>query len=290
MPPLPAASLPSAGAQPYRYDLAFGLAANLDALPKSANAYKVTWRAFTADQAAAIARSVGIAQPVQQTGDGYRVASATASLTIASGALRYTVTGSAPPPPPQAPGAATATATPPPNVQLTDDMARDAARRWLEPRGLWPGNAGEGRVTRPMSGQTVVTFSPTDPPGEFPDDPQITILFDETATVRDLRYRWPNEIQPRPVPLRSANEAWADAQAGNGYTELDIVVPPRAAPGSAFGGSATVTSVSIGWAVGASGDGVTYLIPVYVFEGTAILDGSSREVTFRTFVPAMAKS
>jgi hypothetical protein len=92
-PTLPAAALPTTDARSDRYNFTYTLKADLASLPKSAYAYVVTWRTYTAADVAALAQSLGLHRAVEQTADGYR-ATGNGTLTVSNtGLIHYTAPG-----------------------------------------------------------------------------------------------------------------------------------------------------------------------------------------------------
>jgi hypothetical protein len=199
-------------------------------------------------------------------------------------------------PPTQTPQASASPSAPPsptPSRTLTDEAAIAAAQGWLTKANLLPANADGGRVTRPTPEQVVVTLHPQIPGPQIASDPMIEVTLGVDGSVRNVYHRWPTNISPRETALRNVNEAWAEVAAGNGYLEVDQTVPTNIPAGTVFHGAANVTAVSIGWSTAAEGaDGLNYLVPVYVFEGTVTLsnppEGQPNAVPFRVFIPAAA--
>jgi hypothetical protein len=151
-------------------------------------------------------------------------------------------------------------------------------------------------VTRPTSEQVVVTFHPTQ--GFQPTqqeisilgEPGITVKLGANGAVREVFYRWFKNPDPRQVPLRGAAAAWAEAQAGKGYLEVDQTVPATLPANTVYRGAATVTKVSIGLRNATDASGTVYLVPIYIFEGTVALEnpapGQTGPFTFRLYIQA----
>lgn len=186
------------------------------------------------------------------------------------------------------PTGAGATPTPTPTDPAADATARATAKDWLKARGLLPANVDAGEVWRPVADQTVVIFHPLEPQGRILGDPQVLVVFDPAGNVRMIQYHWPASSTPALSRLRPAQEAWADLQAGKGYTQVEWTVPDGTAPGSTFTGAATVTKVTVGWSSAVNAAGQTYLLPVYVFEGTTTIAGTSVTAPFRAYARAIA--
>ncbi len=304
-PEFPTVALPDADARPYRYNLTYTRNDNLGAVPPSENGYTVTWRSYSAEDVAALKDALELRGPVEQTDEGFRVTDPGTLIVsnAANGLIRYVAPGVTPTSAPGAGGtegstptirggtasrgAAGATRTPAP--ALTDAAALAAAKTWLDEKGLpLPADAGEGRVTRPVAGQVAVTFNPRQPAGPFLGDPAIVVVFDAASgAVREASYRWPSGIaDPTLIRLRPVAAAWADVQAGKGHAEVESPVPANTPPGTAFRGAARATTARIGWTLATNDDGTSYLLPIYVFEGAATLEGQSRPAPFRVFIPA----
>jgi hypothetical protein len=273
-PVVPAVALPTPGSRPYRYALTYTQSANLAGAPVSTNAYAVTWPDYTSADVAALAQSLGLHGAVTAQGGGYRVSAPEGTLTVVDGLITYTAGGQASSQAPAGP--------------LSDDAARTAARRWLAARGLLPSGADNGTVTHPNPGQTLVSFELQSLTGPVLGDVGIAVALDDSGTVRAAGYRWPASATPQPVALRSAASAWADVQAGKGYVVVDWTMPWQISQGTVYTGAATVTQVTVGWAVAAAPDGTPYLVPVFVFQGQATLDGQQQPAPFRVFVPAVS--
>jgi hypothetical protein len=145
-------------------------------------------------------------------------------------------------------------------------------------------------VTRPNTGQILVTFHPSEMGALLLGDPAVTVQLSVDGSVRQVDHRWPEEIQKSTAQLRGAQAAWADALAGKGYLEVDQTVPATLPPNTVYKGAATVTSVSVSWRL-ATANGTNYLVPLYVFEGTVILQnpapGQDKPLPFRVYVQAM---
>lgn len=293
---LPAVVLPDADARPYRYALTYSRNDDLGGIPPSEYAYTVTWRSYSAADVAALKTALGLRGPVEQTADGFRVTDPGTLIVsnAADGLIRYTAPADGPTAPTPTPsgtaarGAATPSRAAP--TPLTDDAALAAAKTWLEQQGLpLPANANAGRVTRPVAGQVTVTFNPQQPNGPILGDPAIVVTMEAaTGAVRELSYRWPGGMAaPALVRLRPVADAWADVLAGKGYAEVDATIPANTPPGTVFKGTARATRVRAGWTLGTAADGASYLLPVYVFEGEATLEGQPGPVPFRVFVPAL---
>lgn len=208
------------------------------------------------------------------------------SPTTTPGAPTATpTTGAAPP---SAPPTSSPAPTGTPVSPAADDAARATAKAWLTTHGLFPANADTGEVWRPAPDQTVVIFHPLEPRGAALGDPQVLVVIDPAGAIRMAQYRWPASTTPTLSRLRTPQQAWADLQAGKGYAQVNWTVPADTAPGTTFTGAANVTKVSIGWTSAVNAAGQTYLIPLYVFEGTTTIAGTGMTVPFRAFAVATA--
>lgn len=210
------------------------------------------------------------------------VGGSTAAPTAQAGAPTPAITPS-PVPPTSSPGP-----TGTPASTGADDAARSSAKTWLTTHGLFPANADAGEVWRPVPDQTVVIFHPLEPRGSILGDPQVLVVIDPAGNIRMAQYRWPVSTTSALSQLRTPQEAWADLQAGKGYVQVNWTVPADTAPGTTFTGAANVTKVSIGWTNAVNAAGQTYLVPLYVFEGTTTISGSGATVPFRAFAAATA--
>lgn len=314
--PLPVASLPPPEARSYRYDLSYTLGADLTVARRSDYAYAVTWRAYNAADVAALKDSLGLRGTIEQGADGFRVTDP-GTLLVGNGVIRYAAPGITPAPiatatrgivptpaltvvTPTASARAMGTATRSPrstagtpvtDTGLGDEAALAAAKEWLN-RGrtsagpLLPANADGGRVTRPVAGQTVVTFRPQVPGPLILGDPAIVVTLGPDGVVRELHHHWPAGLAPRITRLRGADAAWADAQAGEGWVEVDWTLPSTTSPDAVFTGAATVTEVTLGWTLAGTENDTVYLVPLHVFSGTVKLDAAPQPVPFRLYVPA----
>lgn len=208
------------------------------------------------------------------------------SPTSTPGAPTGTPTAGATPSPATPTGSPGPTGTP--VSPAADDAARATAKAWLTTHGLFPANADAGEVWRPVADQTVVIFHPLEPRGATLGDPQVLVVIDPAGNIRMAQYRWPASTTPTLSALRSPEQAWADLQAGKGYAQVNWTIPANTAPGTTFTGAANVTKVSIGWTSAVNATGQTYLLPLYVFDGTTTIAGSGATVPFRAFAVATA--
>jgi hypothetical protein len=201
-----------------------------------------------------------------------------------------TVAPTAGPSPSAAPSADPSPSPSPSAAPVTDAEALEIARNWLARAQLLPEGTDGGRVTRPTTGQILVTFHPSEMGPLLLGDPAVTVQLGTDGSVRSVNHRWPEEIQKSAVQLRGAQAAWADALAGKGYLEVDQTIPANLPPNTVFTGAATVTGVSVSWRL-ATADGTHYLVPLYVFEGTVALQnpapGQDKPLPFRLYVQAM---
>ncbi|HEU5331070.1 MAG: hypothetical protein ACTHMJ_17330 [Thermomicrobiales bacterium] len=231
-----------------------------------------------------------------------RTATTSATTTVTTSAATTTAapgptataapkpTATSAPPTATTPPAPAGTPGPTPPPALNDDTALAVANQWLSTSALLPPNADGGHVTRPAPDEIVVTYRPKSPGPLILGDPAVVVTLDAKGAVRTATYRWPEDVTQRPVRLRPAADAWADAQAGKGYLQVDQTIPANLPSGTVYKGAATVTNVDIGWTT-ATNDSGTYLVPVYVFSGTVALDGQPQgtpPTPFRIYVPAVA--
>jgi hypothetical protein len=229
----------------------------------------------------------GAATTTSATTTGATTAAATATTPPNPAATSAPPTA---PPPTVTPNHPAPTGTPGAPLPLSDDAALAAARQWLSTSALLPPNADGGHVTRPTADEIIVTYRPKSPGALILGDPAVVVTLDPKGNVRTATYRWPEQVAQRPVRLRPASDAWADAQAGKGYLQVDQTIPANLPSGTVYKGAATVTNVDIGWTT-VTNDSGTYLVPVYVFSGTVALDGQPQgtpPVPFRIYVPAVA--
>lgn len=321
--PLPAAILPGPGSRTYSYTLTYTQNADLTSLPESDFAYAATFRTYTAGDAATLKAALGLSGQVEQTGDGFRITGpGTLIISNTTGSITYTAASAAGEPqlralasPTRAPIApiTEVTATPVPSVapsasptpgratttpapsgtptppRLTDEAAIAAAKKILTGYGLLPTNIDAGRVTRPTADQVLVTFHPTQPGALIPQDPMVRVTLAPDGTLKGFYERWPTSLTARPTLLRDPNIAWAEITNGGGYLEVDQTIPTNLPTNTVFRGAATVTKVGLGWAPGTTGT-TTYLVPLYVFEGTVTLTnppaGQPATVPFRIYAGA----
>lgn len=164
--------------------------------------------------------------------------------------------------------------------------AIELAHGWLGRAQLLPGGIDGGRATRPTPDRYLVVFHPSSLGSLVVTDPAITVSMTTDGKVLEVNYRWPHDIALQPTEVKTAQAAWAEA-AAKGYLEVDQPVPANNS--TTFTGIATVTKVSAGWGL-ATASGTTYLVPVYVFEGTVVLDngvsGKKEPIAFRIYVQA----
>lgn len=194
--------------------------------------------------------------------------------------------------PSTAPGSPTGTPVPgttPTAPKLSDEAAIAAAKKYLAGYDLLPTGTDKGRVTRPLADQVIVTFHPVQPGSLIPQDPMVRVTLTTDGTLRGFYHRWPTSLTARPALLRDPNIAWAEITNGGGYLEVDQTIPSDLPADTVFRGAATVTKASLGWAPGTTGT-TSYLIPLYVFEGTVKLTnpptGQPDTVPFRIYIAA----
>lgn len=164
-----------------------------------------------------------------------------------------------------------------------------AARNWLNKSGLTPTDIDAGRVSRPLTGQTWVTFHPQATGALIPQEPMIQVKLLGDGTIQEVAYRWPKTLQTEAATLRSVDAAWQEVVAGGGYLEAFQTIPADLPPNTVFKGLAAMTRVSLGW--GPASDGQQqYLVPLYVFEGSATLDnqptGQPATIPVRVYIAA----
>lgn len=268
---LPPVALPVSGLGDYRYAFTYTLATDLKA-PPSADAYRVTWHPYTQAEVAQLARTLGLTGGVEVTGDGFRV-TGNGALVVSNNLLVYTPV--------------LRMGTPVPAQGVSNQAAIDIARTWLTDRGLLPADAHTTRISRPIPTRILVSFHPNAPQSVILGDPRVLVTLDLGGNVLEVSSRWLSGATPLgPVALRNPSDAWADVQAGKGYTEVDWTVPARYPQGTTFSGPARVTQISLAWVATTNGQGETFLAPIYVFTGEVTIAEENTSVYFRTYVPA----
>lgn len=175
----------------------------------------------------------------------------------------------------------------PPGPPVSDEEARQSAERWLKQAGLYPAESVETHVQRIPRAPDVATVrmypaagSPFAAAGDVPSI-GLTVRAGRVEMASGL---WPAAVEEAgAVPLRTAQEAWADLQAGIG------VVSPWRREGIFDGADnpvVTVRDVRLGRALVRSLDDRWYFTPVVVFRGDTV-DRSGQVRAVMAYVSAV---
>lgn len=271
---LPPPDIPTSNQQGYTFKLKAALKSDLVALPKEATVYELVRSTPTMGDAQKLADRLKIGAQVQDKGNGTFEATGTGQVFISADLVQYfsleTVRQGA------LPG---------------DDEAIAFAREWLRLTGLLPPNLGDAQVVGRIqdSQRIVVQFLPVEPKALLSGYPSITVTLGPTGTILEASLRWADIRRGDVYQLRPAGEAWKDVQSGQAYIQVDI--PASDAPaGTEISGSASYSSVDLGYTTAGPPGGHQYLEPIYVFRGRVRPDGSNKTYPIKAYVAALANS
>lgn len=271
---LPPGDVPSGSSVPRPLELEYTLNMNVNQIPKSAPVYQLDARTWTQQEAANLAKALGITGAVQDQGGGsYRV-SGGGDLYISSGLVQYIA------------GPASA-ATPDTGRLAPNDTLIQAARTWLTRHNLAASNVGSGVVVSrdESAGQALVRIKPSQPETILSAVPSATIALSGSARVVEANVRWPGAMPSSSYGLRSGAEMWEDVLRKRGFVEI----PADSVPGGsgALTGQVSITGVSLAYTTAGLPGEDQYLVPLVVFTGQANLTGGSAPVPVKIYVAAV---
>lgn len=245
----------------------FELAAPLPELPQRGQIQRAE-TPFDPAWVEQVKTKLGIAEPV--TRDWDKVPVLTPLIAYRAGRLSLAKSG-AWGFQPDGPRAVQASSAPPPEPPLgpviSDEEAVKVASDWLNKAGLYPAGDVTIRVYRTpkRADQSLVEITPAKgtPLAAAGDLPYVRVTL-RSREVRDAYGIWPTGTAPAgEVPLRTAQEAWADLQAGIGAV-VGTTDPFEDSPAIP---KMTIRSVSLDRALVRSLEDRWYYIPVVLFEG-----------------------
>lgn len=269
----PALALPGDGGFGSSSGLVFERAADLGALPTSADVHRLTWPSFSSAAVRDLSTRLGLGGSVEAVGPGaFQVQDGTRGrLFVAHGRILYSRAGGRP-------------------STVTVDLAgaAESARRWLVERRLLPAGAAPPRARLlDEAGLILVTFLPTTPQPLVTPEPSITVTVDGNGAVYDLDILWPAAQEISAYPLTGLTAAWEAVRRGDAFVEIDPAagVPP----GRRLEGQARLTRATLGWALagGTDADEGAFLEPVYIFSGMVRLAGHREAIPCQVYVPAL---
>ena len=272
---LPSADVPSGSPGSGRLQLAYHLNMSLQQVPQQAAVYSLESRAWSASDAATLAKSLGISGDVQDQGNGSFRASGNGELYISNSLVQYIAP----------PGGGSATPT---DEQLPGNSALvQIAHDWLVQQNLLGAAIGAGSVTSRDENSNVaqVQFKPVEPDALLSAIPSANVTIGAGGSVTEAFVRWPASMPRSNYGLRSAAALWSDASNGHGYVEVDDSALPSV--GGALTGDATITSASIAYTTAGDPETQQYLVPLVVFEGQATVQGADAPVPIKIYVSAV---
>lgn len=271
---LPPADLPTTNPQGYTFNLEGNLTADLGSVQTDAPVYRLTPVSLTAEQVGQVATSLGISGAVQDRGGGTFSASGNGELFVTPTLIQYLS--------PQQPG----------DGDLPgDDQAIAIAGDWLRGSILVQPDLGGGKVVSrdDQTKRVVVLFTPVQPANLLAAYPSITISLGPGGTILSVASQW-GTVQPGDTyQLRSAEEAWRQVEAGQGYIEADLA-GAGFQQGSVISGRAEYSSVELAYTTAGPPGGEQYLVPVFLFRGILTPEGSQDQYSVRAYVPALASA
>ena len=254
---LPPADIPSGSSGGGQVRLTYHLNMSLQQVPQQAPVYQLQPRVWSADDAASLAKSLGITGDVQDQGNGSFRASGNGELYISNSLVQYIAPSGG------------ASGTPTSGGELPDNGTLvQTARGWLVEQDLLGASIGPGTVTSrdETNGVAQVQFKPVEPDTLLSAIPSANVTIGSSGAVTEAFVRWPAAMPRSTYGLRSASALWSDASSGRGYIEINN-------GGAAVSGDATITSASLAYTTAGDPGTQQYLVPLVVFSGQ-VSDGT----------------
>ncbi|MCX2727016.1 hypothetical protein OO015_05835 [Thermomicrobium sp. 4228-Ro] len=285
---LPAPNLPQAAFPPGQLDLIFEPAFDLATLPSEAPVYRLVPPDWNEERVAELARELGIDGTLQSTATGSFVVRGPAGQLVVTGfTVQYQAAEPAVAPTPVTTPKETPEPTPEASSLLSDAIAIEAARSWLQRHQLvsTPLDAGTVRERIPEQGLVIVTFGPAEPSPVLSAVPGATLAVAADGSIRQAFVAWPASMESSTYSLRPADALWQDVVNRRGTVEIDESVLRQA--NLPLQGTAKITKAELAWVD--AGQGMTrYLTPVVRFRGTATFAGYPEPVPVTVTVAAVA--
>lgn len=274
----------------FDYSLGASLTAGWPAMPGRQTVYRLAPFDFTEAHVAALASGLGLTAPVVRQGwrDSYTLSTGTGDgarmiMAFPDGYVIYDENYDY--------GPADRSALP------TADRAIEISRSWLIQFGFVPGDAagpgalGAAKVTEELDqGSLLVAFRPAEPADVVTINPYAAVRIGRGAKIVMGQATWYPAAGTSPYPLRKASEAWEIVKAGLGVLKIDFNKYGPFGDVEVVTGPAVVDSVRLGWGLTVGADKTPYLVPVYVFSGTADVPNtkSPAGLPFEVWAPAVA--
>lgn len=271
---LPPPDLPSSNQQGYQFEISSASKINLDAVPREAPVYKLNWKEPSARRTERIAEKLGIDGEVEDRGNGNFEIRGEQQLFVSPGLVQFYS--------PDQPNE---------GELPDDDVAIGLAREWLRTAGLLPNNVDNGTVVNRSDDthRVTVQFIPLEPANLVAAYPSAVVTVGPGGIVIEASVRWPEIDRFDLYQLRDPKDAWAQVSSGEAF--LDIQLPEGVADDKGVvRGSATYSSIEVGYTTAGLPGGDQYLQPVYIFVGRFVPEGSDSSYRVRAFVSAVANS
>lgn len=271
---LPPPDLPTSNQQGFRFEIDSTSRIDLDAVPREAPVYELNWKEPTERRTERIAEKLGIDGEINDRGNGTFDVQGDQELYVSAGLVQFfspdqSENGDLP----------------------TDETAIGLAREWLRMAGLLPNNVDDGRIVSRSeeTARIIVQFIPLEPANMIAAYPSAVVTIGPGGVVVEASVRWPEIVRSDLYQLRDPKDAWAEVASGEAF--LDIQLPEGIADDQGVvRGSATYSSIEIGYTTAGLPGGAQYLQPVYIFIGRFVPDGEDASYRVRAFVSAVANS
>jgi hypothetical protein len=271
---LPPPDLPSSNPQGYTFVIDASTTIDLNAIPREAVVYSLNWREATARRAERIAENLGIEGEVVDRGNGTFDVSGDGEIYVSPDLVQFFTTAS--PPDGSLPG---------------DGDAIIFGREWLRTAGLLPNGANGGEVVSRSeeTQRVIVRFMPLEPENLIAAYPSALITVGPTGMVIEASIRWPQIERADLYQLRDPNDAWQEVRSGQAFIEVDLPEGVADEDG-VVRGTASYTSLEIGYTTAGLPGGRQYLEPIYIFAGRMTPEGSDRSFRVRAMVSGVANA
>lgn len=267
---LPRGEIPTGGPAD-QVTLDFSLEMSLQNIPSQASAFRMQSPEWTTESVREVASNLGVeGEVIEQGNNSYRIDGPQGSLYFANMVIQYINYAEYTPAP--LPGL---------NGMIT------AGRNWLINNQLISADLGEGEVrdTNEANGIANVVFKPVEPAGIISATPAATLTVRADGTIGEARISWPGILESSTYGFRSANDMWSDVAEQRAYLELNHgQIPPEALGAN---GTVDITSATIAYTLAGTPEIGQYLIPVLVFEGSAIIEGIDGTLPIRVYTQAL---
>jgi hypothetical protein len=266
--------LPSSNQQGYQFELDSTSKIDLDSLPKEAPIYELSWKEASERRAERIAEKLGIDGDVVDRGNGTYDVTGDGELYVSAGLVQYFSN------------------TDPTGGDLpSDENAIGMARDWLRQAGLLPNDVDNGDVVSRSDGtrRVVIQFLPLEPKNLLSAYPSAVVTEGPGGEIIEASVRWPDIERFDLYQLRDAREAWQEVRSGQAFVEVQLPEGVANDDGTVRG-TASYTSIDLGYTTSGLPGGDQYLQPVYIFSGRLAPEGDDKSYRIRAYVTAVANS